>query len=133
MFSCKLCRLFPQFIAFNCFFISSKTRCIAQHVYRIFVVCKHVHTKVWLLLRPFHGLKSRGIPGCRVRPIPGIHTDTDTRYRSIGMSKHIGIGMDMIQQDHIGKGIGMIHSDHIGIGMVVSVEPYCPHKLTPNI
>ena len=32
-----------------------------------------------------------------VRPIPGIHTDTRYRYISIviGMSKHIGIGLNM--------------------------------------
>ena len=35
----------------------------------------------------------------RVRPIPGIHTDTETniryQYNGISMSKHIGIGMKM--------------------------------------
>ena len=29
----------------------------------------------------------------RVRPIPGIHTDTSYQYIGIGMSKHIGMNM----------------------------------------
>ena len=51
------------------------------------------------------------------------------------MSKHIGIGMDMIQQDHIGIGIGisigMIHSDRIG--MVLSVESYCKWSICMSV
>ena len=74
----------------------------------------------------------------RVRPIPGIHTNTDTRYRyigiGIGMSKHIGICMNIWKNIGIGSEwsryryryqlisayIGMISLKTHGIGISIS-------------
>ena len=78
--------------------LRSNTSLIVFSLFDIFPYCQRVSQQISCCWKFVFNPR-------RVRPIPGIHTDTDTRYRyiDIGMSKYIGIGMNMWKNIGIGS------------------------------